>query len=788
MSEISLFMDSAPDAMMLVTPEGRIRYANAFMHKLLGYGDGALIGRMVEDCLPTARREEHRHRRNTYLANPRMRMMGEGRSLTGQRADGSEFPVEISLSPIQIGNETYVLAALRDLTERRRAEAERLIVERQYRTLVNGITEYAVLLLDEAGRIKTWNAGAEQIKGYRADEIIGKPLSTFYTPPEQAEYLAQTTLLEAASHGRVETEGYRVRKNGEKFLAHVIIDAIRNDEGALVGFAKIVRDVTRIKEVEQAALALQQERQALLERQRSAEVYRRLNETLTAVLDASPAAIITTDLAGNIEIWNRAAERIYGIRSSAMIGARINHAIDGSPSFANQPPHPIFALGDPGLTIEDVSLSHMRPDGRTVDLSVSRAPLRRSEGAPDGLVYVINDVTHTKALAEQLRHSQKLEAIGQMTGGVAHDFNNLLSIIICNLELLQDELNPGSEAREVCDAAIDAGLRGADLIAQMLAFARKQTLSPKLIEVNDVIRDLMKLLQRTLGEHIEISLQLAERTCPVFIDPVHLASALTNLSTNARDAMPHGGRLAFKTTHIQIDDSYTSQFDNVTPGDYVLISVTDNGAGMAPEVAEKAFDPFFTTKRAGQGTGLGLSMVFGFVKQSGGHIRIYSELGHGTTIKLYLPCAEAHVDAPSSERPAASPAKARVGTILVVEDNLSLAKSVRSVLTDAGFTVAVAENGPQGYAYISLGKPCDLMFTDIVMPGGLNGIELARKCLGLRPDLKILFTSGFADALLDPTDNEMISGRLLTKPYRKADLLLKIRAVLESTTDLVGVG
>jgi len=415
---------------------------------------------------------------------------------------------------------------------------------------------------------------------------------------------------------------------------------------------------------------------------------------------------------------------------------------------------------------------------------VSRAPLLRAEGTANGLVYVINDVTHTKALAEQLRHSQKLDAIGQMTGGVAHDFNNLLSIIICNLELLQEDLTPGSESHELCNSAMEAGLHGAELIQHMLAFSRKQALTPKLLEVNDVIADLAKLLKRTLGEHIEIMLNTAPQTCPVLIDPVQLQAALTNLATNARDAMPHGGRLVFKTSHITIDDSYTSQFDNVTPGEYVLISVTDSGSGMTPEVIEKAFDPFFTTKRVGQGTGLGLSMVFGFVKQSGGQIRIYSELGHGTTIKLYLPCAEREAPAPLAE-PVIRPSKtSNSETILVVEDNTALAKSVKSLLADAGYIVVTAENGKEALNLLEHGKAVDLLFTDIVMPGGMNGIELARQAAQIDPNLKILFTSGFADALLDPRDSEMTLNRLLSKPYRRAELILKVREMLDDESGI----
>jgi PAS domain S-box-containing protein len=779
MSDINLFMESAPDAMALVAQDGTIAYANAQAERLFGYEHGAMATMSVDTLLPPRFRPNHAGVRAGYFAQMRNRMMGEGRPLLALRTDGDEFPVEISLSPLDTGNGMMVLAAIRDISDRKKAELALLNAERQFRTLVNGITEYAVLLLDTQGNIATWNAGAQHIKGYAADEVLGRHISMFYTEADQNSWRAQAALKIAETHGRFENEDWRVRKNGEAFLAHIVIDAIRNDDGALIGFAKIVRDVTKLKEAEKIAQEALRQRQLLEERQRSAEVYRRLSETLTAILDASPAGVVTVDASGVIESWNKAAEKIYRLAAASLIGRHQSAVFNNKSGGRNEAAKAIFARSDLSRTIEDAQISHARGDGSTVELSVSRAPLLRAEGTANGIVYVINDVTHTKALAEQLRHSQKLDAIGQMTGGVAHDFNNLLSIIICNLELLQEDLTPGSESHELCNSAMEAGLRGAELIQHMLAFSRKQALTPKLLEVNDVITDLAKLLKRTLGEHIEIMLNTAPQTCPVLIDPVQLQAALTNLATNARDAMPHGGRLVFKTSHITIDDSYTSQFDNVTPGEYVLISVTDSGSGMTPEVIEKAFDPFFTTKRVGQGTGLGLSMVFGFVKQSGGQIRIYSELGHGTTIKLYLPCAEREAPAPLPE-PVIRPSKASNNeTILVVEDNTALAKSVKSLLADAGYIVVTAENGNEALEALEHNRRVDLLFTDIVMPGGMNGIELARRAVQIYPKLKILFTSGFADALLDPRDSEMTTNRLLSKPYRRTELILKIKEILE---------
>ncbi|MDR3416288.1 MAG: PAS domain S-box protein [Nevskia sp.] len=779
MQTIRDFMAVAPDAMLLVAADGRIVHANALAEELFGYAPGGLTKTPVEALLPERFRNVHLAHRRDFLTNPRTRAVGIGPQLHALHRDGREIPVEINLSPMAQAGGVETLVAIRDVSERRRIERALADSERQLGMLVSGVTDYAIYMLDAKGTVVTWNSGAARIKGYSAEEIVGRHYSVFFTDEDCAAGEPAKALAAATAQGRFEKQAWRVRKDGSRFLAHVVIDTVRDEAGALAGFVKIARDITGEKRAEEARNEARRQAAIAEERRRSAEALRRSNEALASVLEASPVGIVATGPDGVIESWNKAAEQIYGCYAAEAIGRRQAEVMEGDGS-AGRPRGELIALASRGGTRRGVELRHRRHDGQPVEVSVSSAPLFGAQGEPRGFVFVIDDITQRKALAEQLRHSQKLETMGQLTGGVAHDFNNLLGIVISNLELLQEGLQPGGRAWELCDAAMGAGLRGAELIAHMLAFARKQSLEPKLLKVNDLVRNMAKLLGRTLGTHIEIELKLDPETWPVLIDPVQFETALTNLATNARDAMPQGGHLSIQTANVVLDDSYTARFSDVSPGRYMMVAVTDSGTGMTQEVVDQAFDPFFTTKAVGQGTGLGLSMVFGFVKQSGGHIRIYSEVGAGTTVKLYLP--HSALEGPGQVRTpyAAQPPTAGHESILVVEDNEALAQSVGALLAAAGFVPILAHDGHAALALLARRDEIDLLFTDIVMPGGLNGVELARRALNLRPGLKVLFTSGFADAFVAPGDSVMIANRLLTKPYRREELIAKIHEVLQA--------
>lgn len=639
-----------PDAMLLVDAKGNIVIANEQSYKLFGYDPDSLIGKSVACLIPSRLGAAHAGHLQQYFQAPSIRAMGIGMELSAVRADGSEFAVEVSLSPFRTANDIYAFAAIRDITERK--------------------------LLSEA----------------------------------QVESLRQRAIAEERAHAAAELQS-------------------RND-------------------------------------------------TLRAIFDASPHAIITVTNDGIIDRWSRAAEEIYGYSAESVVGMNLS-ALDRMIGVDNNvDANAVFADILQGRDLHDYRIKHRRKDGRVIEVSIDSASFLNSGSAHPGFVFLVDDISEHAAMEQQLRQSQKMDAIGQLTGGIAHDFNNLLSIVICNLELMIEKLPGGSEDREIAVQALEASLRGAELIKQIMAFSRKQNLNPQAIAVNDLVRTMTNLLARTLGEHIEIVQETEDNIWPAVVDPVQLQTAIANLATNSRDAMPNGGKLVIQTKNTILDENYVKQFQDLKPGEYVLISVTDTGTGMSPEVAEKAFDPFFTTKRAGEGTGLGLSMVFGFVKQSGGHIRIYSEPGVGTTIRLYLRRANVGTEGKASKESAAQPRSKHGAKILMVEDNKDLAKSAYRLLTQAGYVVITAHTADAALEILQKDASIDLLFTDIILTSGKNGIELATEATRILPSLKTLFASGFSEAAHRMTGRSIVGGRFISKPYQRDELLHKILEVL----------
>jgi PAS domain S-box-containing protein len=400
---------------------------------------------------------------------------------------------------------------------------------------------------------------------------------------------------------------------------------------------------------------------------------------------------------------------------------------------------------------------------------------------PDGQYFFIGrDVTERVSLESQLRQAQKMEAVGQLTGGVAHDFNNILTVIIGMTELLSDELAGNAQLAPIVEAVDEAASRGAQLTQRMLAFARKQPLQARNFDLNESVRRAVTMLQRTLGEDIALKSVLADGLWEALADPSQVEDAILNLAVNARDAMPNGGQLVIETSNAVLDENYAAQNVEVTPGAYAAVSITDSGTGMPPEVLERVFEPFFTTKEVGRGTGLGLSMVYGFVKQSRGHVKIYSEVGHGTRITVYLPRAAV----PEQDTaPEAASAQAHLGkheTILVVEDSNAVRRVAVNILKALGYRVREAEDGPSALAILQQAEAIDLLFTDLIMPNGIGGQELLRRARALRPGLKALFTSGYSEQFIrgkGPTEEGVA---LLSKPYRSRKLAEAIRAALDT--------
>lgn len=506
-------------------------------------------------------------------------------------------------------------------------------------------------------------------------------------------------------------------------------------------------------------------------RERTEELAR-INRQLNAILESSPLAIFMLDPNGTVLLWTAAAERVFGYTEQEALGRLPPHLADDHMSDFRL--NLRRATEDPAAS-GSYETQRRRKDGTIIDASVRWARVN-DNGDMLGIMYAVADITERKKLETQLHQAQKMEAVGTLTGGLAHDFNNHLGVIILNLDVLSERLAGDDEAAELTREAMAAAMRGAELIRRLLAFARRQPLQPRLTDINALVIEITKLLERTLGENIRINLELSESVWPSAVDPAQLEAALTNLATNARDAMPNGGRLTIATGNRHLDQDYATEHVEVTPGDYAMIEISDNGAGMAPKVLAQAFEPFFTTKPVGKGTGLGLSMVYGFIKQSGGHINVYSEVGVGTTVRLYLPRSHA---ASEPREPDARPefAPGRGETVLAVEDNPSLRRVVVRQLTEIGYRVVEAEDARTAIERLER-EEVALLFTDVVLPGGITGYELARIATVRWPALKVVLTSGFPENRFTG-DGTLPNTRLLGKPYRREDLARVIREALQ---------
>jgi PAS domain S-box-containing protein len=499
-------------------------------------------------------------------------------------------------------------------------------------------------------------------------------------------------------------------------------------------------------------------------------------ERARLVVDAALDAVITIDNTGAITGWNPQAVRIFGWTRGEALGRPVDETI--MPERYRQAHRAgltrYLETGEGKVLNKRVELVALRRNGQEFPVELAIAPLHRGESVTFSAF--IRDLTQQRTRDEQIRQLQRMDAIGRLTGGVAHDFNNLLAIIHGNSELLRRRLENGSEDAEMADDVIGAADRGAELVRRLLAFARMQHLEAESVDLNDRLHNVSGLLQRALGERVQLAMKTAEKLWPAIIDPTQVDDALVNLAINARDAMPEGGTLTIETQNVTLDEDYAAHHLEVTPGDYVMLAVSDTGTGMPPDVVARAFEPFFTTKREGQGTGLGLSQIFGWVKQSRGHIKIYSEVGHGTTIKLYLPRAES-ISATKAAEPEISTPKGDE-TILVVEDNPNVRKTVVRQLHDLGYRTVQADSGAQALELVREGLAFDLLLTDVIMPGGMTGYQLADQLRGERDGLKVLFTSGYTELAAGNGSFGSINP-LLSKPYRKQDLGRAVRAVLD---------
>jgi PAS domain S-box-containing protein len=530
----------------------------------------------------------------------------------------------------------------------------------------------------------------------------------------------------------------------------------------------------RTAELEQSNASLKAE---IAERQQAEQELQRTRAFLNVMIESIPAMLLVKDAkTGQCLYLNRAGEDLIGCTRSEVIGKSVRDVMQGQDADLIEAQDKHALASDKPFEIYESTLA-TRTLGKRL-IRTKRLPVPDESGVPKYLLAFSEDITDQRQVEDQLRHAQKMEALGHLTGGLAHDFNNLLAIIIGNLDVLT-ELRPGdAEQRELVQGAIDAALSGSELTKRLLAFARRQPLVPEQVSLNELVEDISKLLKRTLGQDISIELDLDVSIPPVTVDRVQLETAIANLANNARDAMPNGGRLLIATHSAYLDQDYAGHHTEVLPGNYVVIEVSDSGEGMKPEVIAHIFEPFYTTKAPGKGTGLGLSMVFGFMKQSGGHINVYSEPGRGTTFRLYLRPASTSCVPEGVESPPLQPGTDGHETILVVEDNLQLRQVVVKQLSGLGFQVLEVDNARRALELLALKGKVDLLFTDVVLPGEMDGCALAREVISRLPDAKILLTSGFPGARLTDMQSLGTSVRLLSKPYRREDLARTVREVL----------
>lgn len=631
--------------------------------------------------------------------------------------------------------------------------------DERYRLLVEAVTDYAIYMLDPAGIVSSWNAGARRFKGYERAEIIGQHFSCFYTEEDQQSGLPKRALETAAREGKFEGEGWRVRKDGVRFWADVVIDAIRDPAGNLIGFAKITRDLT-------------ERRQADVVLRRSEEQFRLLVQGVTDY------AIYLLDTEGRITSWNMGAERIKGYAPGEIIGAHFSRFYTEEDRIADMPRLALeTALREGRFEKEGW---RVRKDGTHFWANVIIDPIRNDEGNLIGFAKVTRDITERRnaqidleQAREALFQSQKMDAIGQLTGGVAHDFNNLLTAIISSLEIVGKRLPDDPKVTALMGNAMQAAQRGAALIQRMLAFARRQDLETVPVDIPALVRGMSDLLRRALGPQISIELRFPltlprARACA---DANQLEMALLNLAVNARDAMPQGGPITIEAREERVAEKTGA----LSAGGYVCLSVIDAGEGMDEVTLARAIEPFFTTKGIGKGTGLGLPMVHGLAAQFGGHFVLKSKPGHGTTAEIWLPVAAAPVEDAGTMAPPFEPAGTRPLVVMAVDDDALVLMNTVAMLQELGHTVIEAASGAEALEQLRDGTSVDLIITDQAMPR-MTGAQLIVAVRAQRPELPIILATGYAEL---PSGLEAAVPRL-AKPFRQKDLIAVIAGTMSA--------
>jgi len=621
------------------------------------------------------------------------------------------------------------------------SETERL------RLFVSGVSDYAIYMLSPDGIVSSWNAGAQRFKGYTAEEIIGQHFSRFYTKEDKATNFPARALQTAIEHGKFEDEGWRVRKDGSQFWASVVIDAIRDEEGTLIGFAKVTRDITERKK-------------AAEELHVSEERFRLLVQGVTdyAIYMLSPEGIITN--------WNLGAKRIKGFESDEVVGSHFSRFYTEDDRVKGLPMRALNLATQQGRFESEGW--RVRKDGSTFWAHVIIDPIRSELGELIGFAKITRDITERrnnelalKKTQEALFQSQKLEAIGKLTGGIAHDFNNLLGVVMNGVGILRSEVN-SSNAIKVLQSIERSVTRGASLTQQLLTFARQQPMRQERHDLNRVISSFENVLRGANHGGIDFELELAEALPHALVDSAQFESALLNLVVNARDAMPGTGKLRLATETVNLLEHEINQ---LPAGCYIKVTAEDTGHGMSPEVMNRALEPFYTTKPVGKGTGLGLSQVYGFVHQSNGDLTIESTPEVGTKISLYVPALSTNFNelAPDGEK---------LEKLLIVDDQLDVLEMAVDLFKVMGYQVFSASNAEEALEILQQTPDIEVLFSDVVMPG-INGIELGLQAKSLNPAIKVVLASGFAGPALLASNANLEEFEFVSKPYRVTDVIKK---------------
>jgi PAS domain S-box-containing protein len=740
---LDLTLESISDGFALLDQEWRITYINRAMERLISRSRDTLLGQVVWEAIPYTKG-------GPFEAATRNALKEQARQTLEFIGDTSGIWLQASIYPSPDGVAIY----MQDIRERKELQDKIENSERRFRAASAAVAD-VVWDWDLVNKVLHWNEGLHTRFGYPPEAVSSDPAWTrdLFHPDDRERMLASIwdTVNSTAEKWQ---ETYRFKRwDGSYANVRDLGYVIRDSEGKAIRMVGAMQDETE-------SLAYQ----ARLEEQ-------------AALLDLSGDAIVVKGLDNKVLYWNRGAEKLYGWPAEQAIG----HEITANLARIYLDPDTYYHAK--AATIETGQWSGRLRHGTKYQSEIivdSRWTLMRdTDGSPKSILTVHTDITKQLETEAQLRRAQRLEAVGQLTGGIAHDFNNLLTVIQGNAELLTEALSDDTRLQRFAQMTYTAAQRGADLTSRLLAFARKQTLEPRNVDVNVLLNEIHALIRRTLAQSIDIQLSCAPALWPANVDPAQLETALLNLCFNARDAMPHGGVLSLETCNVWLDDSTDESFEDLQPGPYVLTTVRDSGSGIPEELIDRVFEPFFTTKEPGKGSGLGLSMVYGFIKQSAGQLKIHSQHDQGTTIRLYLPKGDSSVQetkAQPEELPGTGSER-----ILVVEDDDLVRLHVTDQLQALGYQVTAVNNGRAALEVLQADQHIDLLFTDIVMPGGISGPQLVVDARHLRPGLRALFTSGYSGEAISQQGRLEAGVQLLGKPYSRLELAQKVRQALEAS-------